>query len=113
MNFLMWFNLKGTAVWKWIMNKTDAYGTGIAQYDYNRELLSNPTIAAAIHSHFHLREANESDCNNITDLIRDYLLVLARNISDQHNMLNTNDTKAFSIESKLIFVLLLNKSVLT
>ena len=61
-------------------------------------------IAEAIHSHFHLSSANDSDCNNITNLIRDYLLELAHNISAQ-NMLDSNEAKHISnMESKLDFI---------
>ena len=81
---------------------THTFGTGIFEDDYNYR--SELNIPEAIHTHFHLGSANQSDCNNITNLIKDYLLVLARNIS-AHNMLDTNHTKAISIESELIFII--------
>ncbi|CAG2170773.1 unnamed protein product, partial [Oppiella nova] len=57
-------------------------------------------VADAIHSHFHLPGHNDSDCHNITKLIREYLMGLAHDISTQ-TMINTNDTKsAISIESQ-------------
>ena len=80
------------------MNQSSLFaGTDLSEQQYSPE----EHLLAAIHSHFHTKDSNQSDCNNITNFIRDYLLFVAKNISiSSHTMLNTSDTKPISIESK-------------